>query len=437
MREISVRDNPRIELLLDMVRDISRATSPTHVLTAFSQRYWRLRPVDYFLSISVRRLEPGQYKVTRRVRTADVLAGRVSASDADPWRDWDRMPTYRGGFLGRAIDPPEPKIFHNLHITGDPALGNDVADMGSCIVNPLFDNGEALNFAVAFRRDPTAYTVDELEQALVTGNLVGGTNRRLVLVEEVRKLNEALRGQFEQVARLQRALLPQKLPDIPGLQIATSYLTSDEAGGDYYDFFPLDDGRWGILIADVSGHGAAAAAVMAMLHAIVHGFCDPDQSPASVLRYANHRLVQSNLEGSFVTAFFAVYDPAQGTLTYSRAGHNPPRRKDGRTGEVTPIDGAATLPLGVFEPYEAENETIDLRPDDTIILYTDGITEAFNQGREMFGTGRLDESLLGCSGAPDCIIDSVHAALYRHTGLRTRADDQTLVALRYVGTRLA
>jgi phosphoserine phosphatase RsbU/P len=430
MQLVDLRDNPRIPILLEMVREISQASTPAQVLGAFSARYWKVRPLDYYLSLSVRNLPDGQYKITRRGRSGEDTAAIASA---DPWRSWESIPAHTGGFLGEMIRTPTPKLAHHVDLRNDPVLGDELADLRCAIANPLFDQGRALNWSFAFRREPEAYRPEDLEQALLTGNLVGGTNRRLVLVEEVRQLNERLRAQFEEVARLQRALLPQRIPEIPGLEIATSYLTSEQAGGDYYDFFQIPDGNWGVLIADVSGHGAAAATVMAMLHTIIHGYTGPESGPDHVLRYTNRRLVEAGFESSFVTAFAAVYDPGQGTLTYARAGHNPPRRKDGVTGEVTPIDGASTLPLGLFSDFEVEKETIRLKKNDTIILYTDGITEAFNGQREMFGVDRLDGALHGCSGAPDCIVDSVHAALYKHTGSMTRADDQTLVAIRYKG----
>jgi phosphoserine phosphatase RsbU/P len=152
-----------------------------------------------------------------------------------------------------------------------------------------------------------------------------------------------------------------------------------------------------------------------------------------VLRYANRRLLDAGIEGNFVTAFFAVYEPKKGLFIYARSGHNPPLLKSGRTGALRHLDGEGAPPLGVLEPYEITSETIQLEPMDTVVLYTDGITEAFNANHEMFGSARLDAALTGCSGSPDCVVDSVHAALYQHTGSRTRVDDQTLVALRYVG----
>jgi phosphoserine phosphatase RsbU/P len=433
---VDLSDNPRVGLLLEMLSDASRATRPIDVLRAFGQRYWSLKPIDYFLSISVRGLEPGQYKITRRIDAAAVLAGSASLPTVDPWGDWEKIPVREGGLVGALVADPRPKLVRSLPEEVDPVLGRAVAPLRSCIALPLYERGEVLNWAIEFRRAESGFTTEDLEEALVVANLIGSTNRMLLLYEEVRRLHSALRVQFEDVARVQRSLLPRKIPDIPGLQIATSYLTSDQAGGDYYDFFEFEDGTWGILIADVSGHGAGAATVMAMLHGILHaytgGAAGRGRSPDGVLRYANHKLVEAGLEGNFVTAFFAIYDPRTAALRYSRSGHNPPRLKDGITGKTRALDGAGTLPLGIFEPYEISSEMIQLAPMDTLVLYTDGITEAFDSQREMFGIQRLDEALDQCTGIPDCVVDSVHAALYRHTSSRTRADDQTLVALRYI-----
>jgi sigma-B regulation protein RsbU (phosphoserine phosphatase) len=289
---------------------------------------------------------------------------------------------------------------------------------------------------MAFRTDPRFYTTEHLEQSLLVANLTGGTNTRLLLMQEIRKLNAQLKHEFEEVARVQRALLPRQIPNIAGLEIATSYLPSDQAGGDYFDFFKFENDTWGILIADVSGHGAAAATVMAMLHGILHAYQGPGRSPDAVLRYANTRLMEAGIDGTFVTAFLGIFDPATGRLNYARSGHNPPILKDGKTGQVTTLDGAAALPLGVLEAYDISMATLQLKPQDTVILYTDGITEAMNATREMFGPERLDESLTICSGQPDCVVDSVHGALFRHTGTLNRRDDQTMVAIRYSGKQL-
>jgi phosphoserine phosphatase RsbU/P len=430
---LDLSGNPRVGLLLEMLSDASRATRPIEVLRAFGRRYWSLKPIDYFLSVSTRGTQPGKYKITRRIDAAAVLAGRAELPETDPWNEGDEIPQHEGGLVGLLVADPRPKMVCGLPPGPDPVLGSAVAGLGSCIALPLYDRGEVLNWAVQFRRGEDGFSPEDLEEALVVANLVGSTNRMLLLYDEVNRLHAALRVQFEDVARVQRSLLPRQIPDIPGLEIATSYLTSDQAGGDYYDFFEFEDGKWGLLIADVSGHGAAAATVMAMLHGMLHAYVPRDGSPGAVLQYANRRLVDAGLEGNFVTVFFAIYDPRAATLVYARGGHNPPRLKDGRTGKTRSLDGAAMLPLGIVEPYPVASETVQLAAQDTVVLYTDGITEAFDPGRRMFGVERLDEALDHCTGMPDCVVDSVHTALYHHTRSRTRADDQTLVAIRYVG----
>lgn len=441
MVTVRTSDNPNIAIMVDAMRAVSRETEPNRVLYQFGSRLRKIKPVDVFVSVSQRNLAPGEYKITRMFRTAE-LYDSLTLDEADreqnPWRDWNHLPIHRAGFIGDVIEIGEPRLFQHLDLRGDPAFGDELADMGSCMAIPLFDNGEAVNWSVQFRADPQGFTMADVEAALVTANLFGNATRNLVALKEVKRLHRQLESQFEDVARVQQMLLPKRLPRIPGLKIAASYLTSAHAGGDYYDFFDFPDGRWGILIADVSGHGAGAATVMAMLHAILHGYQGRSTRPGDLLKYANERLVAAELEGMFVTAFFAVYDPVTRTLEYSRSGHNPPRLKSGDSGRVSAIEEAATVPLGIFRDYEPATGCLTLSPGDTIVLYTDGITEAFGPGRagdrEMFGIERLDAALVGCSGEPECVVDSVHAALYEHTHSRDRDDDQTLVALRCVDT---
>lgn len=430
---LDTQSNPRIAATLEMLLAVSRQTDPNEASRTFGSHYWKLRPHDFYLSASIRGLEPGQYKITRAV-PIEVLSDPEAmrpGNGPNPWRDWSRLPVHTGGFVGEVIARGTPQLFDNLHLADDPVIGDRLGAMRSAIAVPLFDAGEALNWSFNFRRMPGAYTEDDLEQALLVSNLFGSMTRNLVSLQQVRELNARLQAQFEEVARVQQSLLPRQHPQIPGLKIATSYLPSDVAGGDYYDFFPLPDGRLGILIADASGHGVGAATVMAMLHAILHSYPDLHRGPAPAMKWANDRLLDAGMEGSFVTALFAIYDPQRRTLTYSRAGHPLPRVKDGRTGAVRPLEGAASLPLGLM-PIDPDEAVAQLNPGDTVIFYTDGITEAFGgpNRRTMFGIEGLDTALERCSGDPDCAVDSIHTALHDHTSSLTRADDQTLVVFR-------
>ncbi len=442
VRQIDLLNDDRIKLVMEMITLVSNASRPTDVFEIFGPRAWRLRPIDYFVSLSVRNLPEGQYKITRRLDIDHVRAGDISATKAqDPWSSWSQIQAFSGGLLGQLIADGHPKIVTGLNVQDDPALGNAIRDMRSAIAYPILEGGKPLNWSVQFRRDPAGFTPREFEDMLLQGNMVGAVTRSLVAINEAKEANRRLVQQFEEVARVQQSLLPARTPDIPGLRIATSYLTSEQAGGDYYDFIRLPRGaheapgpdRWGLLCADVSGHGAAAATVMAMLHGILHCYPGPDISPDAIISYANRKLMEAKLEGSFVTAFFAVFDPADATLRFCNAGHPPPRLRRGSDGSVLPLEGGQGLPVGIVDEYESGWSHLTLSPGDTVVLYTDGITEAFNDQRQMFGTQRFDHALAGCSGDPDCVIDSIHNALYEHTKARTRADDQTLVAVRYVG----
>jgi sigma-B regulation protein RsbU (phosphoserine phosphatase) len=240
------------------------------------------------------------------------------------------------------------------------------------------------------------------------------------------------------VGDIQRSLLPESLPSLPGFEVATAYATSAQAGGDYYDFFPLAGGGWGLFIADVSGHGTPAAVLMAITHAIAHARPGTHTPPASLLGYLNDRLTQGYTRGgTFVTAFYAVLDPSTGTLTYGRAGHNPPRLVRGRS--VHSLDRASGLPLGILDGQAYGQATVTLEPGDLLLLYTDGITEAMaprpdGGGRELFGTDRLDAVLMdGGEGATDAegCIGRVRAAVADFSGHAPPTDDQTLIAVRH------
>lgn len=422
---------PEVAELNDLFRVGSTIEQPSRMLQHFGKWFGRHRPTDLFMSVARRGLGEGRYKITRLLTRAE--RERIGETDpANPWRDWDELPVYEGGLIGEIISIEEPQVFCSLDAGDDPHFGEAFAPMGSLMAIPQYHEGAALNWAVSFYIDERGPDPDHLAAALLDTSLLGMATRNLVSRRQFERLNRELTHQFEQIAGIQRSLLPQKLPTIPGLEIATSYLTSDRAGGDYYDFFPFHNGSWGILIADVSGHGPAAATVMAMLRAILHCYSDDDISPASVMRYANDKLVSSNLDGSFVTAFFAVYDPVDSSVSWARCGHNPPLLKRPDHPGIVELDGSGVPPLGIVAGMQPEQESRTLEPGETLVLYTDGITEAFDDNGRMFGTKGLIDALERCSGMPDCVVDSVHAALYMHTGVMDRDDDQTLVALQRV-----
>ena len=256
--------------------------------------------------------------------------------------------------------------------------------------------------------------------------------------------------EMKAVAKIQQSLLPKEVPSIVGLEMAVHYSPSSRVGGDYYDFFPLahaplNEGeaennpgeRWGILIADVSGHGTPAAVMMAVTHTIAHGYEQPPQPPSHLLEFVNRRLCKGYTGGdgiAFVTAFYAIYTPGTRVLDYSSAGHNPPRVRRAATGNVEALRDAAGLPLGIMDSEDYADARVTLDPGDVLVLYTDGITEARNDQRGFFEEASLDAAIGGAEGTPQQIIDRTMAAVQRHADGREADDDQTLIVARVFET---
>jgi sigma-B regulation protein RsbU (phosphoserine phosphatase) len=433
---LDTSSSTRLPILMEMVGSISRATEPNEVIRGFSKGLHKLTGPRGYVSLSTRDLEPGQYRITRLITNDDM----EHIDEGDPWHDRDQLAIHSGGFFGELIRQAFPEVIHNFHLRDDPVVGDALADYGSMMAVPLFDHGEPLNWSIVLRREPDGFTVEDLEEAVLRSNLVGSTVRNVLVAKELREAHEYIRQEVEQIATIQRALLPKRTPDIPGVTVATSYEVYDLAGGDYYDFFPLGpggdrgeawDGPWGILIADAAGHGPAAAVLMAMLHAILHAYPRVPKDPAEVMRHANDHLTSKGIESSYVTALFAIYDPPTQRLTYARAGHPPPLLKDpGPDSAIRRLDEVGSVPLGLLPDVEFENATVTLAPGQTLVLYTDGITEAMSPDRTMFGVEGIETALEHCTGAPDCVQTSVTEALLRHEAGVRPSDDQTIVALR-------
>lgn len=237
------------------------------------------------------------------------------------------------------------------------------------------------------------------------------------------------------VGEIQRSLLPAVLPDIPGFDIESYYHPCAKAGGDYFDVVPLVGGQWGLILADVAGHGVSAAVIMAVMRALVHTNLPHTRfMPSRVfLDFMNKQMTDVyTTNGRFVTVWCAVLNPVTRLLTYASAGHPPARLI--RNGSVTALNAVAGLPIGVDRSSTYEEMGVILEPDDLLVAYTDGITEAVRCGvgrRTQFGTERLDQVLIEADRLPafGC-VERVVAAVDAFTGACEPADDQTMLAMR-------
>jgi sigma-B regulation protein RsbU (phosphoserine phosphatase) len=417
-----------LEIVDRTMRAISNITDPEDLVEAYWNGIGEMVPVLDYVSLSRRGVEPPDYLITRSSRFTEHL---------NPWTQRDLLPRMRGGLLGELVYANKPVIIDDLpaRLKADDPGWFYLQGFERLVALPQYDGAEGLNVSVmlippGFEADPAIIPILHWQ-----AGLFGRGTTNLVLRNQLASALEALDRELQAVGEIQRSLLPATLPDIPGFELAAHYQTSARAGGDYYDFFPLDGGGWGIFIADVSGHGTPAAVLMAITHAIAHAKPGTHTPPALLLDYLNDRLTRSYTRGgTFVTAFYAVLDPGQRTLTYCRAGHNPPRLV--RKGSVLSLDETGSLPMGILSGQQFEQSTVALEPGDLLLLYTDGIVEAAaparsSGGRDFFGTERLDALLLDCSAASaaEC-VQRVTEALSAFCGGMTPVDDQTLIAMR-------
>jgi sigma-B regulation protein RsbU (phosphoserine phosphatase) len=411
----------RLAHVVDTMREMSRHTDPQEMVRDFGARMRQLMPVDRFVALSRRDLDAPKYRITRSSHWK---------GDVNPWRERDKLPVLEGGLLGELLYGDEPRIIDDLVVSPDDPAAEYFAGQRSLMAVPHFDQGKAVNMTVTMRAQPGAFPREEFPELFWLSSLFGRATHNLVLSGELRQALEVVERELKLVADLQRNLLPKRLPKIPTLDLAAHYQTSRWAGGDYYDIFALPDGRWGLLIADVSGHGTPAAVMMAVTHSIAHTYPGAPERPADLLSFINHHLATrytSDFE-AFVTAFYGIYDPARRELTYASAGHNPPRLKRCEDGTVLSLDGVANLPLGIDPGMRYDQITQALRPGDQIVFYTDGITEATApDGRTMFGLERLDTAIENCHLTADGLIHAVLDAVHEFTAGAPASDDRTLL----------
>jgi len=237
-----------------------------------------------------------------------------------------------------------------------------------------------------------------------------------------------LESELELSQIVQRALLPQHMPSISGVEVAAFSRPAEIIGGDYFDFFKFRDGSHGLVIADVSGHGVSAGMLMSSLQTSIQTLAPYADSPAEILERINHFYIHNINFTTFVTVFLARFDPITLTLTYVNAGHNPPAVFRSGSGQVTWLIPTAPA-VGLAEIFRPRTESITLSKGDSLLLYTDGVTEVLNTSNEQFGQDRLAELFLQNTHltAPN-ILQTV---LQQTSAFGdTLADDLTMVALK-------
>jgi serine phosphatase RsbU (regulator of sigma subunit) len=243
---------------------------------------------------------------------------------------------------------------------------------------------------------------------------------------------ERLERELEVARDIQISILPRELPEDPAWEFGVHFSSMEAVGGDFYDVIRLDNGKLGVAVGDVSGHGVPAALFMSLTATMLKAEAKRSESPGDVLRAVNSQILETSDSGMFVTLLYGILDVSNGRFDYARAGHSTPLIAIPGEPSRQLEDGLGQL-MGIFEDMVLDEASVELPPDSIMLLYTDGVTEAANESEEFFG----EEGLLAAVDAsqerqPNLICQRVAEAVQAFQGDASNEDDITLLAVRSV-----
>ncbi len=252
---------------------------------------------------------------------------------------------------------------------------------------------------------------------------------RSAFFDKAREQRDELVREVKMAASVQQHLLDKHEPPTGWLDVAARTEPLKAVGGDYYDFIPLEDDRFGVVVADVAGKGLPAAMIMPAVQIAMRTLTMHHTQMADVLKELNHVLFDALEPASYVTLCYAVFDVKGGKMAHSNAGHQPVLHMRSGNGDVTWLSRGGT-PVGLLPGGDYEIEEIDLQPGDIIVFYTDGIAEAENQEGEEFGTDRLAEVVKkNRNGSAADLVSIIHDAADRFRAPNAATDDVTVIVV--------
>lgn len=329
-------------------------------------------------------------------------------------------------YLGSA---PGPVDVSRLDL--DSPATQAMRDAGVALIVPLVSQGELIGtLNLGPRLSEQDYSTDDRRLLATLAAQAAPAIRVAQLVREQADEaaeRERLAQELRVATLIQQQFLPRQLPQLPQWQIAAYYGPARAVGGDFYDFVEMPDGRIGIAVGDVTDKGVPAALVMARTHSILRAEASRSTSPADVLSRANDLLVPEMPARMFVTCLFAVLDPETGRIVIANAGHNLPMIRG--AGEVTELR-ATGMPLGLLPGIRYEEVEGTIAPDSNVLLYSDGLVEAHDGSRQMYGFDRLREAMR-VDDAGSELLDRLLETLHAFVGPEhEQEDDITMVTLR-------
>lgn len=314
----------------------------------------------------------------------------------------DRLRVGIDGMVGRVASTG--KLHYAPDVRLDPYYLACEESTLSEVAIPLIVDGKVVGVFSASHSEVDAFPPQQLQllHALCEHIAIALQNCKRFRAEQEQR--QRMTRESEEARIIQQALLPKASPFVPGFAISGLSVPAGDIGGDWYDFIPFNDGCWGLVLADVSGKGTAAALLMSATRAMLRSLADTCSSPAETLAKLNQLMVEDFPTGRFVTLIYAILDPTNRTLKFASAGHLPPLLVEGDHARFLPTEAGTPLGLAVSSFSESE---IELPPGSRLVLYSDGITEASAFDEEEYGSERLREHVLNPLASSESILTDV------------------------------
>jgi predicted ester cyclase len=389
---------------------------------------------DYVMYPLASGLPPGPEGTKRAITTYRTAFADLQGTVDDIFAAGDRVAfrwSFRGTHLGDWLDiPPTGNHMAATGISVYRMTGGKVVENWTSIdLSPTEEEQRWLMEGGGWPRSggDIPATERDMSQSLIWDVLTRNLTWRFRVAQAQER--ERIEQELKVSRRIQQASLPKEVPELEGWEIATYYQPAREVGGDFYDLFELEDGRVGVVVGDATGKGVPAAlvgsATSSMLRAVAQA--SGSSSPGEVLAQVNQTLLARIPLNMFVTCLYATLDPKSASLTYANAGHDPPYlHHDGEAKELR----ARGMPLGLMSSMGYEELELVLEAGESVLFYSDGLVEAHDPKRQMFGFPRL-RALVAEHGEQRSLVDLLMEELYSFTGDGwEQEDDITLVTLR-------
>ena len=412
----------KLRMLLDITKKISRSLDLQEVLNLVMDTLDSLIPYDAAGIFVVKCADKGA--VAEGEEPCVFQAEAVRGYDID---ELTNLHLKLGeGLIGQVALTSEP--ITSPDVRKNPNYINARSETRSEMVAPIISNTEVIGVFDLESDELNAYSEDDLEVLMLLASQVAIIIEKVMLHEQLIE-KKRLEGQLEVARQVQLELLPPRDPQLEGYDISAYNFPTEEVSGDYYDWVRIYDDQIGLVIADVSGKGVPAALLMAFLRASLRAATHIGYSPHISMAKVNYLLWESIERNQFVTAFYAILDVTNKTLTYTNAGHNPPVLLK-QNGDVSFIE-RGSIPLGMFRDTRYHEYYLTMEPGDVLMLYTDGATEAQNPEGEEFGRERLAKTvqLNRQLGARE-LITAAHAEVLEWTDGHGATDDVTFFVIK-------